>query len=508
MAQNTPPTMHYYQSFHQGLNAQSAQNLVNEFQLTEARNAVIGHGFVSKRSGFKKYNTVAIEAIRGLQRVHKSDGTKEFLVCTDAKLYKDNNGTLSQVAFSGSLYQLAGKADFVEYKDRSINDAVLLADGGTLKVYNYTNISEITPHVNDTAKGEDDLNDMANLTKFRAIEIKKDRIFAAAHPTIKNRLHFCYRDINLGYAVYDYWPAAYFFDVATDDNDEIVQLKTFRDYIIIFCKRSIWALSGDGTALTDYNLVRINVPKGCIAPQSVQVVGNEIFYLSDEGVYAVFATSENTVSARLVSELVDPLINAIPLADREKAVATYNDHQYLLSFPDGTTFVYDTTPSLLSWSVWTNIKANTFLNIDGTLYFGAEDGVVYQFDKNLYNDDGQAIDFFIRTKNHDLGKPTRLKQLISLVIKAKQYEAETSLVDLTVVYDGAEKLVPGIITDTTMVWDEGEWDVLYWDYNEIATQRRYVSKQGREIQYTIQNNYLNQPCTIYQIDTQYMTLQV
>jgi hypothetical protein len=41
--------------FSAGLNVQDAANLIPENALTEAENAVIGRGFVSKRSGYEQY---------------------------------------------------------------------------------------------------------------------------------------------------------------------------------------------------------------------------------------------------------------------------------------------------------------------------------------------------------------------------------------------------------------------------------------------------------------------
>ena len=65
------------------------------------------------------------------------------------------------------------------------------------------------------------------------------------------------------------------FDVASHENDEIVGLVPFRNSLLIFCQYSIWALYGKTTS--DYELVKINTPTGCIAPESIQVVGNQIF---------------------------------------------------------------------------------------------------------------------------------------------------------------------------------------------------------------------------------------
>jgi hypothetical protein len=45
----------YLKDFSAGLNVQDAANLIPENTLTEAENAVIGRGFVSKRPGYEQH---------------------------------------------------------------------------------------------------------------------------------------------------------------------------------------------------------------------------------------------------------------------------------------------------------------------------------------------------------------------------------------------------------------------------------------------------------------------
>lgn len=516
MARNIAFELHYYKTFAGGLNALTSANLVSDNELVEARNAVVGDGFVQKRDGYTRVNTTALtEPVNGVFNAYRSNGTQEMVVTTPTKVYKVAGNAMTQVPFGGTLTTLTGTAfDFISYKDRTVADVTLIADGGKLKAYNYTNVSEVaaytppapvgTPPVQDA--NDKGTNDLVNL-RFRAIEIKKDRIFSASSPTVKNRVNFCHRDVNLGYAAYDYWPVSYFIDVAADENDEIVALKVFRDYLIIFCKRSVWALAGDGTTMNDYSLTRINVPKGCIAANSVQVVENEIFYLAEDGVYALFATSMNTVSAKLVSTNVAPLLSAIPLTSRQKASAVYSNHQYILSIPDtGDTFMFDTIHS--AWTYWNNVKANCFTVTGGEVFFGSDAGLLYKFAPGTWNDDGTAIDFLIRTRNNDFGKPIWLKQLIKVVVKAKQYDVPQTNITMTVVHNGAEYAVPLFSADQSFVWDIGNWDQTTLDFTEVATVTNWISKQGKEIQYILRNNTVDQPCVIYQIDTQYMTLKI
>lgn len=489
--------------FSLGLNDKDDAYMIDQRQLAAVQNAIIERGVISKRHGFKKYTPVAINAIHKLYDFYKSDGTKEFLAVSNLSLYKDTSGTLG--AITGAL--TSNSVQILTYKNRSLQDVVLLADGGGLKVYNGTNVSAVTAHTPTAPESTDPgSNDLVNLTKFRAIAIKKDRIFAAAHATVKNRLSFCHRDPTLGYAVYDYWPATFFFDVATDENDEIVQLKVFRDAIIIFCKRSVWILTGDGRTITDYTLHRINVPSGCIAPDSVVEVGNFIFYLSDDHVYSLFSTDQNYVSAEPVNVNIESTLKAISKSDKEKARGYYFDNKYYLSFPDGTCLVFDTL--LKAWTEWTNVQANSFLNRDGVLFFANNNGLIYQFDETIYNDDGTAIAFSMSTKNMDFGADINPKELRRMWVVNKQYPSTASTFTLQAVIDYNTYIITNN-AEQPLVWGQGNWGSTLWGFVDVLQNEvdfrdlSDVNSKGKTVQFIISNTVLDQPISIYGLIVEY-----
>lgn len=489
--------------FSAGINDKDAPNLIPDNALVDAQNAVIGRGFIAKRHGYVKYTPSALaNPITQLYEFRKNNGTTEFLAVSNATLYKDASGTLNVIPFNAITSLTSSNVKMMTYKDRNINDVVLIADGGKLKVYNGTNVSEVTPHTATTNEQTDPgSNDLANLTNFRAIAIKKDRIFAAAHPTVKNRVSFCHHDPTIGYAVYDYWPAPFFIDVATEENDEIVELKVFRDALIILCKRSIWALYGDGRTINDYQLHKINVPTGCIAQNSVQMVGNDLFYLADDHVYRLFTTDQNFVSAVIVSENVEKTLKSISRTDKEKAVAAFYDNKYYLSFPSGLTLVYDTL--LKAWTKFTNIQANSFLNRDGVLFFSSNAGRIYKFDENTFNDDGAAISFSITTKNFDFGYDVQDKKFRRLWTIAKQYEQQSSTFSVKAKIDHIETIITNISTDQSLVWDEGDWDEALWDWVDVVRNELRIRYRGKNIQLIIENNVIDEPLTLYGIVLQY-----
>lgn len=441
-----------------------------------------------------------------MYRFYKNNGTDEVINVSNLALYRDNNGSL--VPIPGAL--TTNDVKMITYKDRNIQDVVLIADKGKLKAYNGTSLFEVVPHVPSTNEQTDPgSNDIVNLTSVRAIAMKQDRIYVAGHPTVKNRISFCHHDQTLGVAVYDYFPAPFFIDVAVEDNDEIVELKVFRDALIILCKRSVWALYGDGRTAEDYQLKKINVPSGCIAPESVQIAGNYLFYLSDNHVYALYSTEESYVSAEIISRNIEKALKAVPL--KERAVATFFDNKYHLSFPEGTTFVLDTMLAnnhnkYGSWTRWTNVQANSFLNKDESLYFSSDEGVVFDFKESLYSDDGKPTPFSMKTKILDFKHDVQVKKIRRLWVVAKQYDNFLSTFQLRGLVDGfsiADLVSGDEISFNQSSWDQSDWDNSTWDFAEITQKELRLRQKGKSIQLIISNEKLDEPITIYGLVFEY-----
>ena len=64
--------------------------------------------------------------------------------------------------------------------------------------------------------------------------------------------------------------------------DEVTGLQSFRDQLIVFCRNSIFRLVGNSNL--DYQLLPITKDIGCVGKDSIQEVGGDILFLSDDGV--------------------------------------------------------------------------------------------------------------------------------------------------------------------------------------------------------------------------------
>src|SRR5690606_19029644 len=133
--------------------------------------------------------------------------------------------------------------------------------------------------------------------------------------------------------------------------DDIVALSPYGDRsMVIFKGSSIHLLSNlYGDYATNARLDEITRERGCASPDTVVNTGEDLWFLSYDGVYTIRQVLENklTGSSQPVSEAIQPYIDRINWSLKERFKATYHDNKYFLSVAlDGssvcdTLLVYD-----------------------------------------------------------------------------------------------------------------------------------------------------------------------
>lgn len=165
--------------------------------------------------------------------------------------------------------------------------------------------------------------------------------------------------------------------------DEIVGLVAHNDFLVIFGKESILIYEGANDP-ANMTLVDTIVDIGCVARDTIKVIGTDVLFLSQEGVRSLGRTiQEKSVGIGDVSQNVkDDLIGLVISGGSEaKAVFSPADNLYLVSFPTlQQAYAFDTRTRLENGSMratrWTQVELTSFLSAqDGTLYIGTEEGV-------------------------------------------------------------------------------------------------------------------------------------
>lgn len=184
-----------------------------------------------------------------------------------------------------------------------------------------------------------------------------------------------------------------------------VSIVEFNNFLIIFGERSVTIYSGaDDVSTMTLNDVVDGI--GCIARDSVQPIGHDIYYLSNTGVRTFSRTiQEKSMPVGDASYNVRDLLNIDVAAETAKKINSVYDQQegfYLLSFPTQDT-VYcfdvralhrnpeDNTPRVTTWNAITptalcSTRANEVLL--------GQPGVIGQYD--TYLDDASTYEMSVR----------------------------------------------------------------------------------------------------------------
>ena len=117
--------------------------------------------------------------------------------------------------------------------------------------------------------------------------------------------------------------------------DFIVGFQSFaNDQLIIFNRNSIHTVNNT-VNLTSSTVKQVTDEVGCIARGSIEQIGSEILFLSDNGVYGISFVDEYNLrgTALPLSESINKTIQRINKAHADKAVSAYFDNRYYLAVP-------------------------------------------------------------------------------------------------------------------------------------------------------------------------------
>lgn len=118
--------------------------------------------------------------------------------------------------------------------------------------------------------------------------------------------------------------------------DYVVGLQAFaEDNLLVFNRNSIHLVRGISGSVADTSVQMVTSEVGCVARRSILQIGNQVLFLSDNGVYAAaFGDLYNLRGAGVpLSEPIAATIQRINKDYANKAVAAYFDNRYYLAVP-------------------------------------------------------------------------------------------------------------------------------------------------------------------------------
>ncbi len=227
--------------------------------------------------------------------------------------------------------------------------------------------------------------------------------------------------------------------VSPGDGERITALKTLflplmnEEVLVIFKERSTYILSGSDA--DSFMLQKVSDEFGAVSHHSVVLVGNELMFLSKEGMTSLStATVQGNLTTGFLSDRIRPQIESLNQISLSETFALHlrNRQEVWWFVPDGsatqnqTVLVYNYGISR-AWSKRTGLVAASGLVMHGNIYTGNYNGIVQQQMKgNSYN--GQPIQWVYRSGFQEFSNPRVRKRIKDIELFLRQI----SNVDVTV----------------------------------------------------------------------------
>lgn len=381
-----------------GLNNATQFSQININQSPRLLNLLPGKTLsLENRDGTRLLTSSAMGAIARYP-VYIKAGVKSELATSGTTLYKYNAATFVYDAQTMTATLATPNIGWEQFRDNNSAEVVIIADGGSLKSYNGTAVTNITPAANDTSPLP--ANTLATINSSNpavGVTVHNNRL--VVWPAGKDIIYHS----KPGF--YDYFPVTSF-QRFVRENDTIVTCASFASSLLVFMKNSVGVLFGDGynspVLSTDWTQDFLDTTEGCVNGQSVRMVTfpdlhEEMFYQTYRGVSSVYSIdtksqdNSSRVSTRsLTDSKVDLAALGVTPAQWASAASYFHDGRYWLVWNQGTTgwrgIVFDTRNQ--EWYPVNNIQATDFSadNALGLFTYTTPDGNLRIFDGTIYQD--------------------------------------------------------------------------------------------------------------------------
>ena len=368
-----------------GLNRQSSAASLEPQWLTTANNVMLDEkGRVSTRKGIKQVtNNITTSAtsntliVKSLGEYRSITGVKTIFAGAGANVYKMNTATnpytLTAQSFSGGTTKTDGNWQFTNFNNQ------------------FYGVQASNQPINYSGSAWLDLEDVGSYAKPSGVTTFTPSCVLGEYGRLftgnigENRDVVYYSDLLIGHKFAGGSAGA--IDLkGVWAGDEIVSLNSFMGKLVIFGKNNIVVYDNPwDVALTSNSTFRLNEViegVGGVARDSVQLIGDDIVFLSSSGVRSLSRTlvQDKMPLTDLSLAIKDEIRTNIITGNMDGVKAQYDlsTGSYILGFP-GKNIVYvfdfkaqtpDGVPRITTWNFDSKKNPKSFLSTDTFLYCG------------------------------------------------------------------------------------------------------------------------------------------
>lgn len=367
-----------------GLNTQSNASSLDHRWLTQADNVMINsEGRLTSRKGIKQYSdAIGNYPVRSMAEVTKTDSTTELFFAANNTIYKINPLTVPAGITAQTFSPTAPTITADDWQFSQYDDDLLGVQAGHDAIH-YDSTSGTWSRMVDTATW----GAPSGITTFDPS--------CAASAYGRSWVGGLSEDPNTLF--YSQVGAHHNFSAAGSGSlnlnavwgyDVIVGIEIFNNQLIVFGKFNIAIYNGpwdiDVTDTTEtFGLEEIIKGVGCVSRDSIKAFGEDILFLSADGVRSLNRTKiqDKMPLTDLTKNVKNDIIKNITSSQPKDIKAVYNHAggYYIISFTgvnehyilDFKALNPDNTPRISKWVFNANRQPQSYLSLyDGTLYIG------------------------------------------------------------------------------------------------------------------------------------------
>ena len=268
-------------------------------------------------------------------------------------------------------------------------------------------------------------------------------------------------------------------------NDEIVAIEAFAGKLAIFGKENI-AIYNSPDIIADIVLDEVIQGIGCISRDSIQSIGDDLYFLSDTGVRSLYRTTQLDKLPLTEKSITikDELIANITVSTNVKSVFMMDEGLYILSFVDrNVTYVFDTTynteketPRITKWVFADNREpASLVYTNDYGLLVGQQSGRVATYEgyydvdysgSSVYTYNSYTVSF--STVWIDLGQGVQSSILKRLVMVVSGGQGTDVGIRLYKDFEMTPKLSPTFKLNPTLSGEPSYWGATFSKYGPLT----------------------------------------
>ena len=483
-----------------GLNTQeSSVTLESGFALVSDNCVIDKYGRLGARKGWRYVTSGSTGVnIKGMHRFVDITGAETIISWSDTGFYK-GTGTLTSIAVTTDNTLNAGNWQAVTLNDK----AYFFQEGFSPMVYD---------PVANSIQDIDDSHDYHAIAPQAGVALSAyGRIFAAATAGNKTTVYWTSlldgADWGTGSA-----GSLDLSSVLVQGTDSITGLGAQNGQLIVFLQRSIVIFADTDTDATfnptNLRLVEVINRVGCVARDSIQNTGNDILFLSEDGLRSLGRViQEKSLPMRDVSKNIrDDLVQVTATENKADIKSVYSEDNafYLLLFPSiQRVYCFDMRTPLDDGSarvtLWDTQTQTSMLSLPNDVYFGQVDGIAQYAG---YSDNNSTYRIKYYTTYFDFENPTQTKIVKRIAVTVIGGSGQDFIIKSGADYTDSYQSYPATLnTKQVFEYGVGEYNVAEYETGTLSEVVRIpAGGNGNVIQVGFEANVNGSEFSIQKMD--------